>query len=208
MTRVLIADDHPIVVDGLRHHLQEEGFEIVGEATTSGEALSMALEVKPDVLVLDLEMPGRGGLDTLRELGRLEPDINVLVLSRHEEDPFAIRSIRSGAAGYLSKDSIVDELAEAVRTVARGQRYISPSVAATLAMHLESAAEGEPHEQLSDRELQVLCLMGRGMTPTQIAEELSLSVKTISTYRARMLEKMELDNTAQLIRYAIEHQLV
>lgn len=209
MIRVLIADDHPIVRDGLKKHLEEEqGFEIVGEAADSREAYRMAMDSKPDVLVLDLEMPGRGGLDTLRELKRIEPDLAVLVLSRHDEDPYAVRSIRSGAAGYLSKASVSEELAEAIRTVARGKRYISASVAATLAMHLEKPEEGKPHELLSDRELQVLCLMGRGMTATEIAEELCLSVKTISTYRSRTLEKMTLENNAQLIRYAIENKLV
>jgi DNA-binding NarL/FixJ family response regulator len=154
-------------------------------------------------------MPGRGGLDTLRELRRVSPDVAVLILSRHDEDPYAVRSIRSGAAGYLNKTSVSEELAEAIRTVARGKRYISSSVAATLAMHLESDdEEGLPHETLSDRELQVLCLMGKGMTATEIAEDLCLSVKTISTYRSRILDKMMLENNAQLIRYAVENKLV
>ncbi|MGD8329040.1 MAG: response regulator transcription factor [Acidobacteriota bacterium] len=209
MIRVLIADDHPIVREGLRRHLEEDnGFEVVGEAKDSREAYRMAMDSDPDVLVLDLEMPGRGGLDTLRELKRIEPDLAVLVLSRHEEDPYAVRSIRSGAAGYLSKESVSQELADAIRTVAKGKRYISPSVAATLAMHLEHPEEGKPHESLSDRELQVLCLMGKGMTATEIADELCLSVKTISTYRSRILDKMTLENNAQLIRYAIENKLV
>jgi len=208
MIRVLLADDHPIVRDGLKKHLEEEGdFEVVGEATDSREAYRLAVDNEPDVLVLDLEMPGRGGLDTLRELKRVKPDIAVLVLSRHDEDPFAVRSIRSGAAGYLSKQSVSDELAEAIRKIASGERYISPSVAATLAMHLESPTEGKPHETLSDRELQVLCMMGKGMTATEIADDLALSVKTISTYRSRILDKMELENNAQIIRYAIENEL-
>lgn len=209
MIRVLLADDHPIVRDGLRNHLEEDGFEVVGEAADSREAYRMAMDADPDVLVLDLEMPGRGGLDTLRELKRLKPELAVLVLSRHDEDPYAVRSIRSGAAGYLTKQSITEELAEAIRTVAGGKRYISPSVAATLAMHLESGEEeGKPHESLSDRELQVLCLMGKGMTATEIADDLALSVKTISTYRSRILDKMMLENNAQLIRYAVENKLV
>lgn len=209
MIRILLADDHPIVRDGLRKHLEEEeGFEVVGEAETSREAYRLAVDAEPDVLVLDLEMPGRGGLDTLRELKRISPQLSVLVLSRHEEDPYAVRSIRAGAAGYLNKQSASDELADAIRTVAKGKRYISPSVAATLAVHVENPEEGEPHEHLSDRELQVLCLMGKGMTATEIADELALSVKTISTYRSRILDKMMLDNNAQLIRYAVEHKLV
>lgn len=208
MIRVLLADDHPIVREGLRKHLEdEEGFEIVGEATDSREAYRLAVDNEPDVVVLDLEMPGRGGLDTLRELKRVKPDIAVLILSRHDEDPFAVRSIRSGASGYLSKQSVSEELGEAIRKVAAGDRYISPSVAATLAMHLENPSEGKPHEALSDRELQVLCMMGKGMTATEIADDLCLSVKTISTYRSRILDKMELENNAQLIRYAIENEL-
>ena len=208
MIRVLLADDHPIVRDGLRKQLEdEEGFEIIGEATDSREAYRLAIDNEPDVVVLDLEMPGRGGLDTLRELKRVKPDVAVLVLSRHDEDPFAVRSIRSGAMGYLSKQSVSEELPAAIREIAGGKRYISPSVAATLAMHLESPSEGKPHEALSDRELQVLCMMGKGMTATEIADDLALSVKTISTYRSRILDKMELDNNAQLIRYAIENEL-
>jgi DNA-binding NarL/FixJ family response regulator len=209
MIRVLLADDHPVVRDGLRALLENDGFELVGEAADSREAYRMALEAEPDVVVLDLEMPGRGGLDTLRELKRVNPDIAVLVLSRHDEDPYAVRSIRCGAAGYLSKQSVTDELAEAIRTVARGERYISESVATALAVHVETGDGGdEPHEALSDRELQVLCLMGKGMTATEIADDLCLSVKTISTYRSRILEKMMLENNAQLIRYAVENKLV
>lgn len=208
MIRVLLADDHPIVRDGLRKHLEDEGgFEIVGEATDSREAYRLAVDSEPDVLVLDLEMPGRGGLDTLRELKRVKPDIAVLVLSRHDEDPFAVRSIRSGASGYLSKQSASTDLGKAIRKIASGERYISPAVAATLAMHLESPSEGKPHEALSDRELQVLCMMGKGMTATEIADDLALSVKTISTYRSRILDKMEIENNAQIIRYAIENEL-
>jgi len=208
LIRVLLADDHPIVRDGLKRLLdEEEGFTLIGEAASSSEAYRKALDNNVDVLLLDLEMPGRGGLDTLRELKRLKPELQVLVLSRHDEDPYAVRSIRAGAAGYLTKHSLADELAKAIRTVARGQRYITASVAAILAMHLE-APEDKPHEALSDRELQVLCLMGSGMTATEIADELSLSVKTISTYRSRILDKMSLENNAQLIRYAVENKLV
>ena len=209
MIRVLLADDHPIVRDGLKRLLdEEEGLSLIGEAASSSEAYRKALDNNVDVLLLDLEMPGRGGLDTLRELKRLKPGLQVLVLSRHDEDPYAVRSIRAGAAGYLTKHSLADELATAIRTVARGQRYITASVAATLAMHLQAPEEGKPHEALSDRELQVLCLMGSGMTATEIADELCLSVKTISTYRSRILDKMSLENNAQLIRYAVENKLV
>jgi len=209
MIRILLADDHPVVRAGLRALLDDEDLlEVCGEAATSSEAVELVQNTSADVLVLDLNMPGRGGLDTLREVGRLQPDLPVLVLSRHEEDPYAVRAIRAGAAGYLHKASVSDRLVGAIRAVAAGERFISDSVAEVLATHVAAPDEKEPLQTLSDREMQVLRLIGQGNTPTDIADELSLSVKTISTYRSRILDKLQLENTAQLIRYAIENDLV
>lgn len=208
MIRVFIADDHPVVREGVKRLLEKADFVFAGEASTSSETYRKVMDTDIDVLLLDLAMPGRGGLDTLSELKGLKPDLKVLVLSMHEEDPYAVRAIRAGAAGYLNKDSVSDELVDAIRTVAKGQRYISDSVATALAIYVENPSEGKPHERLSDREFQVLCLMGSGKTATDIADELALSVKTVSTYRSRILEKMGMHNNAQLIRYAIENNLV
>lgn len=210
MIRVFIADDHPVVRFGLEQIIdQEEGMECVGEASTSNEALRGALETEVDVVLLDLEMPGRGGLDTLKELKRREPELRVLVLSHFPEDPYALRAIKAGAAGYLNKDSIVSELTGAIRRVAGGSRYLTPETAEQLAMYVqEPEPEDEAHKSLSDREFQVFCMIGKGMTVSEIADELALSVKTISTYRSRILDKMRLSNNAQLIRYAVENGIV
>lgn len=209
MIRVLVADDHPIVRMGVRRLIEEDdALELVGEVGDSEEAFRRALDKDVDVLLLDLEMPGRGGLDTLREVKRHRPDARILVLSQHPEDPYAIRTLRAGALGYLNKASIPDCLAAAIRTVARGERYLSASVAQQLAVHVAEPDSERPHERLSDREFQVLVMIGRGRTVSEIAEELSLSVKTVSTYRARLLEKMGLENNAQLMRYAVDHDLV
>lgn len=209
MIRVLVADDHPIVRMGVRRLIEEDdALELVGEVGDSEEAFRRALDKDVDVLLLDLEMPGRGGLDTLREVKRHRPDARILVLSQHPEDPYAIRTLRAGALGYLNKASIPDCLAAAIRTVARGERYLSASVAQQLAVHVAEPDSERPHERLSDREFQVLVMIGRGRTVSEIAEELSLSVKTVSTYRSRILDKTGMRNTAQLIRYAIEQGLV
>lgn len=210
MIRVFIADDHPVVRFGLKQIIDgEEGLECVGEATTSSETLNGVLETEADVVLLDLEMPGRGGLDTLKELDRRNSGSKVLVLSHYPEDPYALRAIKSGAAGYLNKDSVVSELTDAIRTVARGSRYLTPETAEQLAVYVhEPKPEEETHRSLSDREFQVFCLIGKGMTVSEIADELALSVKTISTYRSRILDKMRLSNNAQLIRYAVEKGIV
>jgi len=210
LIRVFIADDHPVVRYGLSQLIdEEEGMECVGEASTSSEALHGALETEVDVVLLDLEMPGRGGLDTLRVLKSREPDLKVLVLSHFPEDPYALRAIKGGASGYLNKDSVVRELTHAIRTVAGGSRYLTPETAEQLAIYAqEPGPVDEAHKGLSDREFQVFCLIGKGMTVSEIADELSLSVKTISTYRSRILDKMRLNNNAQLIRYAVEKGIV
>jgi len=209
MIRVLVADDHPIVRLGVRRLIEDDdALEMVGEVGNSEDAFRLALDENVDVLILDLEMPGRGGLDTLREVKRHRPDARVLVLSHHPEDPYAIRTLRAGALGYLNKGSLAEKLASAIRIVARGERYISPQVAQQLAIHVAEPDRDQTHETLSDREFQVLVLIGEGNTVSEIGDKLSLSVKTVSTYRSRLLEKIGLNNNAQLMRYALDHDLV
>ncbi|MFW6198659.1 MAG: response regulator [Acidobacteriota bacterium] len=208
MVRVFIADDHPIVRDGLKRLIEgEEQLAVVGEASTCAATLREAPESGADVLILDLNMPGRGGLDTLRQLKEVDPDLGVLVLSIHPPEEFGVRAIRAGAAGYLHKEAAGDELTEAIKKVAGGERYISPVVAEQLAVHVGEDLPDKLHASLSEREFQVLRMLGEGKTVSEIADELALSVKTISTYRARILDKMRMDNNAQLIRYAVDHGL-
>jgi two-component system invasion response regulator UvrY len=160
------------------------------------------------MVLLDISMPGRDGIDTLKELKDLKPNLPVLVLSIHPEDQYAVRVLRAGAYGYLTKESAAEELISAIRTVSLGRKYISPSVAEKLVFNLNNNAPKQPHEKLSDREYQVMDLIASGKTVKEISEDLSLSVKTISTYRARILEKMKMKNIAELIRYAIKNGLV
>jgi DNA-binding NarL/FixJ family response regulator len=208
MIRVLIADDHAVVRRGLIQILEDEGDLIVsGEAGTAGEVTRLVREKDIDVLVLDIAMPGGGGLEVLRQLQDLRPDLPVLVLSVHGEKQYATRVLKAGAAGYLTKESAPAELVAAIRQVAGGQRYITPSVATILADRL-GEEDLPPREILSNREFQVMCLLASGKTISGIAEDLSLSVKTVSTYRARILEKLHLESTADIIRYALEHGLV
>ena len=210
MTRILIADDHPFVRYGVKHVLQDEfpGVEL-GEAASAPELLEQAGKKRWDMIVLDVTMPGRSGLDALHELKAQCPDIRVLVLSMHPEDQFAVRVLRAGAAGYLTKESIPDELVQAVRRILAGGKYIRSSVADLLALQIQCGDGNQPlHARLSDREFQVLAMIARGKTVTTIADELSLSVKSISTYRSRILDKLNLKTTADLTRYAVHHNLV
>jgi DNA-binding NarL/FixJ family response regulator len=207
--RVLICDDHPIVRKGLREILQEEGPAVtIGEAATAQDALDLARKQSWDAVMLDITMPGRSGLELLKQLREERPNVPVLVLSVHPADQYASRVLRAGASGYLTKESAPDELLTAVRHILRGGRYISPSVGETLAADLGRPADELPHQGLSDREFEILRLIASGKRPSEIADELHLSVKTVSTYRARVLEKLHLRTTAQLMRYAIKHGLV
>lgn len=209
MTRVLVADDHPLLRSGLRQVLsQEPDLEVIGEAEDSEQVLQKVSENNCDVVILDLTMPGRGGLDVLRELRRQHPALPILVLSVHAEDQFAVRAIKAGASGYLSKENAAPEVVRAVRKVLTGKKYVSPTLAEMLANALDHDDQRPPHETLSDREFQVLCKIASGMTVSQIAAQVSLSVKTVSTYRARVLEKMNMHNNAELTRYAIQSGLV
>ena len=210
MTRILIADDHPSVRRGVKQILTEAFPQAeIGEASTAFEALEQANRHLWSLIVLDLTMPGRSGLETLQELKASHPDIPILVLSMHPEDQFAVRAVRAGAAGYLTKESVAEEMVLAAKKILNGGRYIRSSVAELLAVQLQNGGGNlPPHSSLSDREFQVMNLIAKGKTVTAIADELCLSVKSISTYRARILEKLKLHSTADLIRYALEHHLV
>lgn len=209
MIRVLIADDHAVVRQGLKQILTETSeMLVIGEATSGAEALEKARSEECDVLVLDMAMPGPSGLDILKEIRSTRPKLPVLILSMHPEEQFAVRLLKAGASGYLNKESAPDELVKAIRKVVEGGKYISPTLAEQLALDISADADKPLHAALSDREFQVMCLMASGKTMTEIAEGLSLSVKTVSTYRARILEKMNLTTNAELIRYAIQNRLV
>ena len=209
MINILIADDHAIVREGLKQILADMADMVVtGEAADGQEALRKARTEAWDVLVLDITMPGRTGFDILQALKQEHPDLPVLVLSMHAEEQFAVRALKAGAAGYLTKESAPDELVKAIRQVVAGRKYVSANLAELLALSLDSATDQPRHATLSDREFQVMRLLAGGKTATQIAEGLALSVKTISTYRTRILEKLDLKNTAEIIHYAIQHRLI
>ncbi|CAB1367873.1 response regulator [Denitratisoma oestradiolicum] len=206
---VLIADDHAIVRQGLKQILSEtEDMVVTGEAEDGADALRLARQQSWDVFLLDVTMPNRNGIDTLKQLKKEFPRLPVLILSMHPEEQYAVRAIKSGAAGYLTKQSAPELLVTAIRQVAAGKRFISPSLAEQLANALADDSDKLPHERVSDREYQVLSRIAAGKTLTQIAEELNLSVKTVSEYRKRLMEKMRLETTADLIRYGLEHGLV
>ena len=209
MLKVLIADDHPVVREGLKQIVTEtQDMVVAGEANNGQEVLNKIREGDYDVIVLDITMPGRNGMDVLRQLRSERPRLPVLILSIHSEEQYALRALRAGASGYLTKESAPDELVVAIRKVSWGGKYISSSLAEKLAFKLEVGREQAPHETLSDREYQVMCRIASGKTVMEIAQELSLSEKTISTYRSRILEKMKMKNNAELTYYAIKNQLV
>jgi DNA-binding NarL/FixJ family response regulator len=209
MIRVLITDDHALIRRGLKQVLQEGlGAVVVGEAQNAGEALDQILKQPWDVVVMDITMPGRSGLDILRDIKLAKPSLPVLILSMHPEDQFAVRVLKSGAAGFIPKESAPEELIKAIRKVLAGGKYVSATAAERIAFELSTPADKLAHEVLSDREFQVMRLIASGKSVGQIAETLHLSVKTISTYRARVLEKMHLQNNAELTHYAIKHELV
>lgn len=209
MTKILVADDHAILRRGLIQILSEQpDLTVVGEARDAAELFALARAQPWDLVILDVAMPGRSGLEILKELKAEYPTRPVLMLSAHSEDQYAVRTLKAGAAGYLSKDSIPDELLKAVRKAAAGGKYVSPMLAEKLAQNLWQETSGAPHETLSDREYQVLCRLASGKTVSAIADEMALSVKTVSTYRARLLEKMQLQNNAELTLYAMQHGLL
>jgi two-component system, NarL family, invasion response regulator UvrY len=208
MIRVFIADDHAIVRKGFCQIIEETNdMQVIGQAANGDEVLAQIIKAEWDVLVLDLSMPGLSGLDVIQAVRDLKPKLPILVLSMHPEDQYAVRLLKNGIAGYINKEAALDNLVNAIRKVVSGGKYVSEALAEKLAFDLtESGAKGS-HESLSDREYRVLCLLGEGKSVSQIAEELFISVKTISTYRTRILEKMNLNTTADLIRYAVENNL-
>jgi DNA-binding NarL/FixJ family response regulator len=209
MIKIIIADDHPIVRAGMKQIISEaSNLTVTAEASNGHQLLSKIREENFDIVVLDITMPRMDGLDVLKQLKIEKPKLPVIVLSIHPEDQYALRVLKAGAAGYVTKDSAPDELINAIRKVCRGGKYISPSLAERLVFQLDSDFGEMPHEILSDREYQVLCLLASGKTVTEIADELTLSVKTVSTYRARILEKMDMKNNAELIHYAVQNKLV
>lgn len=208
MIRVLIADDHAIVREGLKRILADDSsVETIAEASDGQEAARLVRLHKPDVVLLDISMPGRSGIDALADIQSASADTRILILSMHPEDQYAIRCLRDGADGYLTKESAPELLLGAIRKIHSGGKYVSPMLAEKLASNLNSEQQALPHEALSDRELQVLIMIGAGDTVSGIADKLCVSVKTISTYRARILEKMGMENNAQLMRYAMENGL-
>jgi two-component system, NarL family, invasion response regulator UvrY len=207
--KVLIADDHTVVRRGLRQILSATVDIVVGdEAANGADAISMICKNRYDVVLLDISMPGRNGLDILKQIRIHDPKLPVLILSMHSEDEYAVRCLKAGAAGYLTKESLPEEILAAIRKVAKGGKYINLSLAEKLPFAWEPQTEKPSHVQLSDRELQVMCMLARGKTTGEIAVELSLSSQTISTYKSRILEKMKMQSIAQVIRYAIENGLV
>ncbi|MGO8818768.1 MAG: response regulator [Terriglobia bacterium] len=209
MIRVLIADDHAILRRGIIEILRS-AFEdtVCGEAENAEQVLAQIEIHGWDLVILDVTMPGRSGIDVLADLKRLHPKLPVLVLSMHPEDQYAKRVLRAGAAGYMNKDSAPGELIKGIRKILAGGRYVSPVLAEMLALDLARPTQQPLHESLSARELEVLLLIGTGKTNSQIAEVLHLSATTVSTYRARILEKMEMTTSAELMNYVVRHQLV
>ena len=207
--QVLIADDHPVVRQGLKQMLGAEAdLAVAGEASNGHEAIELCERVAWDVAVVDYNMPGRGGVDLVKELRRRYPNRPVLVLSMYPEDQYALRALKAGASGYLTKESATEELVNAIRKVANGGRFVSAALGERLAREVAGDGEQPPHQILSDREYQIMWLIASGKTVSEIAEQLFLSPNTISTYRARILQKLDLRNNAELMRYAIHHQLI
>lgn len=210
MIRVVLADDHAVVRRGVRQILGDAGdIEVVGEARDYGELVNLLRDQECEVLVLDISMPGKNGIEALKVIRERLPRLHVLILSMFPEDQYAVRALKAGAAGYISKDAAPEKLVEAIRLAARGKKYITPEVAEALALQLnQGPAPENPHEALSDREYETLRLIASGRKLSEIAEAMSLSPKTVSVYRARLLEKMNLRTNAELTHYAVKHGLV
>ena len=208
MIRILIVDDSAVVCRGLKQILSGEGdISVVGEASNAGEMLGLVREKPCDVVVMDVSMPDRSGLDALQELKREQPKLPILIMSVYPEDRFGVQALKLGASGYVSKESAAEELVEAIQQVVTGKRYVSPSLAGELTVDVSTGPRRPPHETLSQRERQILSLLASGKSISEIADGLGVGAKTISTYRSRILEKMHMRSTAELIRYATQHQL-
>ncbi len=207
--KVIIADDHAILRAGLKQVLAEtDDIEVIAEAQTANEAIKFCRDSEANVLLLDISLPDRSGIEALKYIKKENPKIAVLMLSMHREDQYAVRALKAGASGYLCKQSASAELVNAIHTIARGKKYITSSVAEILANQIGDNSEKAPHETLSDREFQTLTLIASGLSVGEIAKKLSLSVKTVSMYRTRLLEKMQLKHNAELTHYAIKNNLV
>ena len=209
MTRVLIADDHAVVRAGLRQFLETEpGIKEIAEAASGSDTLDQLRTWKPELLLLDINMPDRSGLDILKQVRATHPDTKVLVLSGFPERQYAVNVLRAGASGFLSKESAPEELLKAVRTVLSGRRYVSPVLAELLASELDADSQQPMHSRLSEREFQILCKLAAGSSVSEIAVELCISVKTVSTYRSRVLEKMNFKTNADLTSYALRNGMI
>jgi len=209
MIRIVIADDHAIVREGLKRIVSEvKDMQVAGEAADGTEVMQRVRELDFDVLVLDLSMPGRSGMELIKLVKAEKPKLRVLVLSMHQELQYAVRAIKSGASGYLTKESAPGELAQAIRKIAGGGAYVTAEVAEQLALGAMPGNQAQPHESLSDREFEVFQLLAAGVSVTDIATRLKLSVKTVSTHKANIMQKMNMTNQSELIRYALNHRLL
>jgi two-component system invasion response regulator UvrY len=209
MIKILIADDHTMFREGLKHILAEYPDVVVTDEANNGqEVLDKIWKNDYDMVLLDITMPGMTGLEALKQLKNDRPKLPVLILSMHPEEQYAIRVLRAGASGYLTKESAPDELITAIRKISQGRKYITPSLAERLASEFETDSEKPLHDILSDREYQVLCMIAAGKTLKHVAKELSLSIKTVSTYRTRIMEKMNMKTNAEVMHYVIKHKLL
>lgn len=209
MIRILIADDHAIVREGLKQIVGEEtDMKVMGEASNANEMFDLLKKDKWSIVVLDINMPGKSGLEALKEMRILYPSLPVLILSMYTEEQYGLRAIKAGAAGYLKKVSAPDELVKAIRKIVSGGRYINESLAEKLASMFESKTRAFPHETLSDREYQIMCRIAAGKTAEEIADEISISINTVYTYRNRILEKMNMKSNVELTQYVIHNKLI
>lgn len=208
MIKVIIVDDHPVVRSGLKQIIEEEpDMEVAGEAKNAGDFFSLLPKVNCTLVLLDINLPDKSGFEVLKQLQCEHPELPVLILSIHAEDQYAVRFIKAGASGYLMKESDTEEVVKAIRRVIAGGKYVSASLAEKIVSHPDASGK-PPHENLSDREFQILCMMAEGKSLKSIASKLRISEKTVSTYRSRVLEKMKMNTNADLTRYALEHHLV
>jgi len=209
MIKILIVDDHSIVRQGMKQIItQVPGMAVAGEAATGQEALDLIRDGAYNIVVLDISLPGRDGLEVLKDIKRERQELPVLMLSMHSEEQYALRALRDGASGYITKGSAAEELVEAIRTIALGRKYITANIAEKLTQQLDTGYRKAVHEKLSDREYQIMCMIAAGKTVKEIAVELCLSAKTVSTYRARVLDKMNIKINAEIIHYALKQGLV
>ena len=209
MYQIFVADDHDLIREGFKNVINSEvDMEVVGEAKNAGEVIEFLHRYECDVVVLDITMPGRSGLDVLKEIQLLDQEVKVLILSMHPEDRFAIRTLKAGASGYITKEKAPEELIMAIRKILAGGKYVSDSLAENLIDALSGQDSGQPHTELSDREYEVFELIAQGMPTGDIAEKLSLSKSTINTYRGRILNKLDMKSNAEIVKYAVKHELI